>query len=227
MNLLKNYLQNKFIKTNEVMTKKDIFYGFLFSPLSGLILTNFVYLMKAIPFYFSNINQLGWQENVIMSVPFVVGLIALLIYARLMYKHKCFYMSVSGSLFARLLTFILFILIGSFIVAKLNASMIFMILFVNFLIIVIYLLYGKSNIVNYSSVNNPISFRLVFVDVKALGKVTTFVKNMNIFYYADYVMLKQYKINYKDVSMLENQYNKKLYDFSPDELAVATMYAFK
>lgn len=67
----------------------------------------------------------------------------------------------------------------------------------------IYFLYGKSDIVNYSPVN-AMYFRLVFIDFKTLGKVTTFVKNMNIFYYADYAMFKHYKINYKDVSMLEN-----------------------
>lgn len=224
MNLIKNYLQKYFVKKNDVMTKKDIFYGFLFSPLACLIFTNFVYLMKAIPFYF--INQLSWQANIIMSVPFLMGFIVLLIYSRVIYKQKCFYMSISGDLFIRFLIFILFLLVGSLLIAQFDVKNIFIALFLNFLIIVIYFLYGKSDIVNYSPVN-AMYFRLVFIDFKTLGKVTTFVKNMNIFYYADYVRFQQYKINYKDVSMLENQFNKKLYDFNQDELAVVTMYAFK
>jgi hypothetical protein len=99
-------------------------------------------------------------------------------------------------------------------------------IFCNFLIIVISLVNGKQDIFQNSSGNIPMSFRLVFIDLN-LGKVTAFLKNMNILYYSEYVMIGQYKINYSDVSMIERQFNKKLYDFNKDEINVVTMYALK
>jgi drug/metabolite transporter (DMT)-like permease len=210
--------------SNKTISKKDFFYGFLLSPVAALLLVNSIYLIKVISFDFDNVNQLSSKDIILQSVPFLLGFVALLNYSYLMYKYKCFYMSISGDLIMRSLIFILFLLLGSFLFKKFSTSMIAAAIFCNFLIIVISLVNGKPDIFKNSSGNIPMSFRLVFIDLN-LGKVTAFLKNMNILYYAEYVMIGQYKINYSDVSMMESAFNKKLYDFNKDEINVVTMYA--
>jgi hypothetical protein len=224
LNLIKKYLQKKFLSTNKKITKQDFFYGFLLSPVAALILVNFIYLIKVISFDLDNVNQLSSKDIILHSVPFLLGFAALLNYSYLVYKYKCFYMSVSGNLIMRSLIFLLFLIAGSFLFEKFDNSMIAMAIFFNFLIIVISMANGKPDIFQNSSGNNPMSFRLVFIDLN-LGKVTVFLKNMNILYYSEYVMIVHHKINYSDVSIFEDQFNKKLYDFNKDEINVVTMYA--
>jgi hypothetical protein len=70
-------------------------------------------------------------------------------------------------------------------------------------------------------------FKLAFIDFDNLDKVVTFINKSNIFYYTQYVKINGYKISYPDITIFENQFNKRLYDFNKDEINVVTMYALK
>jgi hypothetical protein len=230
---IKRHINNLLGKYNvDNTTSKDIFIGVITSPITFLIITIMVYSIKTIGHFLS----LPESNNLLMfkySVPFLISLLPIVVYCYFIYKYKTFYVSFTGRPVLLLLsiiafTFMLFLILVSSNLELIGTVLLFAsLLLSSILVFFISFSSSKNTLLKLDALNFTKRSKIAFVDLYNYDlSILIFIKKPNIFYQEKYIQINGYKVSYQDVSIFEDQFNKKLYDFNKDELEIMTMYAF-
>lgn len=213
---------------NKTITKKDIFYGMLLSPFTILICINIVYLTRILTLFHFKGN-----EFIPLCVPLFLCICPALFYCYQSYKQRMVYLLKQDNknnkflslLFITMLCLLFFITDGFFLV--------FLILVFNAIIFVLLYLHYTLNQHLFYNIN--IDENVFFNDINKIPLAIlnpyndtvylTFLFDMKFFFHSQYIVFKGYKISYADITSLEFNFNKKLYDFNDEELKVVEMYA--
>lgn len=225
---IKQYIKNCFTtKSDKKITKKNILIGFLTSPFVMLIIANIIYGLNLIISYKEKKEIIDLSIILFTSWPFLMFCLPMSMYAYFIYKYKTFYMSYIGDPRAIGLGVVLLLTMSVFFVTKghILATGAY-ISFINISVSYLCFLSVNKALSQLDNLNTIDKFKFAFVDDN-LDKVITFINKLNIFYYKKYVVIDGYKISYQDVSVFEDQFNKKLYYFNKDELNVITMYSIQ
>lgn len=224
---IKNYIKILLKKdTVDTITKKDIFIGILTSPMILLVIATFIYLAKIIEYSISNVINVNSPLSLYLTIPILMFMVIFSIYAYFIYKDKTFYLSFTGSIIMPVLSLIMLISLSSFILTSTNLKIICISIGVfNIYVAFMSFFSAKKAAFQLKDLNIIKKFKLAFIDFNNFNKVVIFINKYNIFYYTEYVKINGYKLSYADITILENQFNKKVYDFNKEELDVVTMYA--
>jgi hypothetical protein len=212
------------------ITKKDIFLGSISSYFAILIYINIIYL--------TNIIGLFYEDNTVMtllSIPALMCVFPLSFYFYNIYKQKMLYMFIRNKKNNKLLSFFLITIICSVFFISDAVFLFFLIMALNSTLCVILYLYYHLNVESFYNLKTEAKFvflddmkkiKLAIINPSDNDLYLTFLFDMKFFFHPQYVVFKGYKISYSDLTSLERNFNKTLYNFNDDELKIIEMYAF-
>lgn len=210
-------------RTDTSVSCVDILFSFVFSPFMILLLFNFINIFKSLTITVIKEDDLLWKY--MFYLPLTSFLFLLFVYSFYMYKHRSIFMYSLGRPVLKLVGVLMFVFFSVMSYEKIHICFATILLVVNIFSVVS--LIGSNLIVSENIRNSKDNnqFKITFLSLEGEQRGFTFLRNIRILYYSTHVLLDQYKISYKDVSLFEHQFSKKLYDFDKDELNVVKMYA--
>lgn len=213
------------------ITKKDVFYAALFSPFTILICINIIYLIHA-----SYLFNLKGKEWIVVWIPVLFCILPVLFYFYNSYQQRILYLFTRDKknnnflslCFITMACLLCFITDSVFLIA-------FIILFNSIIFVLIYLNYEFNRYLFYNIhinieekfifFNNVNKIKLAILNPYNETSHLTFLFDMKCLFHSQYVLFNGYKISYSDLSNLELNFNKTLYNFNDDELKIVEMYA--
>lgn len=215
-----------FLVGNHHINKKSFVFGVLLSPLLMALFSNVFYISKTISIYSSTNEQFSFWLNFSASISLIISTLTLWFFLYVSIKKKSSFMIMFGD------TMAFFTACGlgiSFIIVFFQEFNIFFCLGITFLNGIVFALnplyYSTSNTSTYLKQLENTNFKFIFYNTQKNYRILVFFNNLQIHYYPDFVIIDQYKVNYHDISLFENQFNKRLYNFNRTEIDVVKMYA--
>lgn len=216
-----------FDKKNVTVTKKYILSNLIFSLPVAILLFNIICFSKIFIIYMATINPISFDINLRIFMSIASFILTIAIYGFFVCNTKSLFVSFVGSGFIKILSVVASLIVISIALQSFNFIIFFFIVLINLVAIMTVFINNRKfteHVHNFKSINK---FKLIFVDVDNFDRIVTFLNNMNVFYHRNHVVINGYKLSYQDVSVFEDQFNKKLYDFNQDELNVVTMYSIQ
>lgn len=222
----KKKLGSSFTKS---ITKKDIFYGVLLSPFTILICINMIYLIHVISLFYKDKTAI-----IVFSMPVIMCIFPLFFYCYNVYKQEMLYLFIRNKKDNKLLS--LFFIISSCLVffIPFDPFLLVLVVALNSTVCVLIYLYYHLNLRSFYNLKTEEKFvflndlkkiKLAIINTSDDTEHLSFVSDMKFFFNHNYVVFQGYKISYSDLTSLEINFNKTLYNFNDAELKIVEMYA--
>jgi hypothetical protein len=216
-----------FDKKNVTVTKKYILFNLIFSPPIVILLFNIICFSKIFVIYKATIKPISFEINMCVLISVISFILGAAIYGLFAYRKKSLFISFVGSSFIKILSVLASFVVISLALQPFNFMIFIFVILINLVAIMIVFTNNRKFTEHVHDFKSIDKFKLIFTDVDNFDRIVTFINNMNVFYHSNHVVINGYNLSYQDVSVFEDQFDKKLYDFNQDELNVVTMYSIK